>query len=572
MLKDSLIFLISVSLIGFGPVFATPPKQAKLWEPVDWEFQNPGHKGNPFDLVAKATFTHIDTGQKIRTELFYDAADTWKLRFTGTRTGQWRFVTESTDSDLDDLKAQVQVRPNPGVPGFITNFGAKWGRLGTNEAFVPQYVMYCDPDTFYRRPARIDADIREFLVEHGFNGFHIAVVCRWFDLDKTRSNEIAAPDPNPDPRTFEAIELLISKVHAAGGGVHIWAWGDEQRRMTPKRWGLNGKVDGRLQRYICARLGPLPGWSMGYGWDLQEWVRENELRAWHEYMHEHLGWPHFLGGRAPDLTQIYAGLDYSSYQQHRPDYDTYVKAIEQYPDKPTFLEDRFRVRKNVYPKKDYDFEMTRRGLWHSTIAGGAANIWGNLLDPRPDGMSHPYPNKHQIKTWSLFWRSRFRKQMIRDNNLTDGLCLKIPAKLLVFYKEDAGSIKMNLGELRGKIHAVAVDTKSAYREIELTGLKPEPARIFKAPHRSDWAVAVEAAPVRILRDETTVWSVSHNSNEQGISRFFVSPFSQGQFGVSYHEGGLRLTETVPYQIAGAQDNARQFTLQLSDEMLYNLFK
>jgi len=174
MLKDSLIFLISVSLIGFGPVFAAPPKQAKLWEPVDWEFQNPGHKGNPFDLVAKATFTHIDTGQKIRTELFYDAADTWKLRFTGTRTGQWRFVTESTDSDLD------------------------------------------------------------------------------------------------------------------------------------------------------------------------------------------------------------------------------------------------------------------------------------------------------------------------------GHCLKIPAKLLVFYKEDAGSIKMNLGELRGKLHAVAVDTKNPYREIELTGLKPEPARLFKAPHRSDWAIAVEA--------------------------------------------------------------------------------
>jgi hypothetical protein len=492
MLRITHFFCIVVSLTSFAPVLASLPKEAKLWEVVEWKFENPGYKGNPYDLVSEAVFTNKTTGREIKTELFYDRAETWKLRFTGTQAGRWDFVTESADPDLSGLKGRVNIGPNPGVPGFITNYGSKWGRLGIDEAFVPQYVMYCDPDKFGRNPARIDADIREFFVGHGFNGFHIGVLGRWFDLEKTRSNEITSADPNPDPRTFEALELLLSKVHAAGGVVHIWAWGDEQRRMTPKRWGMNGKVDRRLQRYICARLGPLPGWSMGYGFDLQEWVSGKDLKLWHEYMHEHLGWPHYLGGRAPDLTQIYSGLDYSSYQQHRPDYDMYVKAIKQYGDKPTFLEDRFRVRKNVYPEKDYDFEMTRRGLWHSTMAGGAANIWGNLLNPRPDGVSHPYPNKHQILTWSKFWKNRFKKQMVRDNSMTDGVCLKVPGKLLVFYKEDTDSIKMDLGELKGKFDAVAVDTRSPYKEIELTGLKLDTGQIFKAPYRSDWAVAVKA--------------------------------------------------------------------------------
>ena len=483
---------IAFFLTAVVPVFASSPKEAKLWEPVDWKFENRDYEGNPYDLIAGAVFNNKNTGRKIKTELFYDTSNTWKLRFTGTHTGQWDFITQSPDPDLNGLEGRVNILANPGVPGFITNYGSKWGRLGIDEAFVPQYVMYCDPDKFYRNPSRIDADIRQFFVGHGFNGFHIAVLCRWFDLEKTRSNEITAADPNPDPRTFEALELLLSKVHAAGGVVHIWAWGDEQRRMTPKRWGLNGKVDRRLQRYICARLGPLPGWSMGYGFDLQEWVNNKDLELWHEYMHEHLGWPHYLGGRAPDLTQIYDGLDYSSYQQHRPDYDLYVRAIEQYPDKPTFLEDRFRVRKNVYPEKDYDFDMTRRGLWHSTMAGGAANIWGNLLNPRPDGVSHPYPNRHQIHTWSKFWKARFKKQMVRDNSITDGVCLKVPGKLLVFYREDTDSIKMDLGEIKGKYHAVAVDTRTPYKEIELSGLKPEKAQLFRAPHRSDWAIAVEA--------------------------------------------------------------------------------
>jgi len=484
--------ILCILVIGLNSAVAMPTNKAKLWELVEWEFENPGWAGNPFDLIATATFTHEDSGERIETELFYDTGDTWKLRFTGTRTGRWRFTTKSKAPNLDGLQGSVIVLPNPGVPGFITNFGSKWGRLGTEEAFSPQYVMYRSPDAFFNKPGLIDADIQEFLVEHGFNGFHIWVGCRWFDIDKTRSDEITAPDPNPDPRTFEAIELLLKKVHAAGGVVHIWAWGDEQRRMTPAKWGLNGTVDRRLQRYICARLGPLPGWSMGYGWDLQEWVNENDLRTWHEYMHKHMGWPHFLGGRAPDLEQIYDGLDYSSYQQHRPDYDTYVKAIEQFPDKPTFLEDRFRVRKDVYPEKDYDFEMTRRGLWHSTMAGGAANIWGNLLDPRPDGMSHPYPNKQQIHTWSQFWQGRFKKEMVRDNSLTDGVCLKVPAKLLVFYKEDGDSITMNLAELPSGIRAVAVDTRKRYEEVEWTGMKPAPDQVFNAPYRSDWAVAVTA--------------------------------------------------------------------------------
>jgi len=485
-----------ILFIGLTPIPAAAMEEAKLWEPVTWAFRNPGCSGNPYDLAARATFTHESGEETIRTDLFYDGRAIWKLRFTGTRTGQWNYVTKSADPELDGLSGTLNVRPNPGVAGFMTHYGGKWGRLGIDRAFVPQYVMYCDPLTLYRDPDRIDADIDTFFTGHGFNGFHLAVLCRWFDIEKLRYNEIVSPSPNPDPRTFEVLERLIRKVHAAGGVVHLWAWGDQQRRMTPKKWGLNGEVDRRLQRYICARLGPLPGWSMSYGWDLQEWVKERDLRAWHDYMHRHLGWFHFLGGRAPDLTQICDGLDYSSYQQHRPDYDIYVKALDQYPDKPTFLEDRFRVRKNVYPKKDYDFDRVRRGLWHSTMAGGAANIWGNLLNPRSDDMSHPFPNKDQILTWSRFWKDRFRKECVRDRRLTDGVCLKRPGTSLVFYRENADTIRMDLSELRGPIRVVAVDTCRRYEEIEVVGLKAGPDQTFKAPHFSDWAVAVR------VRDST----------------------------------------------------------------------
>ena len=83
--------------------------------------------------------------------------------------------------------------------------------------------------------------------------------------------------------------------------------------------------------------------------------------------------------------------------------------------------------------------------------------------------------------------------------------------------------------------------------------------------------AIEGVPTRLLRNGKTL-SVPHNTDESGIALFHVSPNSQGQFGVSYYgEGGLYMNETTAYQIGGDEDSGRQFTLQLSDEILGFLF-
>jgi hypothetical protein len=487
---------VLVLVSGFAAFAAEGPldRTGKQWAPfVEWGLENATFSGNPYDLIATATFVHRESGKKRTTEMFYAGAKTWKFRFAGTRPGNWIFTTASRDPDLAGKKGTVTIAPNPGVPGFVTNFGSKWGRTGTNRAFVPQFVMYASPDRYYSRPGKIDADIQTFLVDHGFNGFHTPVCGRWFDIHEPRSDRIRSKDPNPDQRTFEALELLITKVHAAGGVVHIWAWGDEQRRWTPARWGKNGKVDKRLQRYTAARLGPLPGWTMGYGFDLWEWVKEKDLREWHRYMHKHLGWLHFLGGRAHKnkLTQIYDGLDYSAYEQHRPDYRRYVETIEKRPGKPSFSEDRFRIRPSKrYRSKDYNMEMTCRGLWHSTMVGGVANIWGHLDRQTGGAGSIPYPRPEWIKTYAVFFENRFVKDLARDNRITDGVCLKRPDnRHYVFYKEDAMSLQMNLSGMAGPQKAVAVDAKKPYAEIDLSALRPA-KQTWTAPHKSDWAIAV----------------------------------------------------------------------------------
>lgn len=344
-----LISIYTLCIMALITVMVSPDtrgyetREGNLWSPyLEWELENPTYSGNPFDLIATVTFIHNSGEEDRKTEMFYDGEDTWKFRFTGTRVGEWTFITSSEDPELDGKRGIVEIGSNPHAQGFLTHFGSKWGWIGTGKAFVPQLLMYESPNHYHNQPEKVEADVQTFMVEHGFTGFHVSsVAAGWFDINLCGKGYDRLPngDPDPDPRTFEALELLITKTYAAGGMVHIWVWGDQSRKQTPNRWGKNGKVDKRLQRYMAARLGPIPGWSMGYGFDLDEWVEPEEVHTWHDYMHEKLGWFHFLGGRpegpneGTDHSEYITWnkpLDYSSYEHHRPNYQVYIAAAEPY--------------------------------------------------------------------------------------------------------------------------------------------------------------------------------------------------------------------------------------------------
>lgn len=466
------------------------------WEPyLQWNLANPTYAGNPYDLVASVTFWHAESGETRTTEMFYAGGAIWSFRFTGTRTGAWTFTTQSADPELSGLAGTVTITPNanPNLPGFVTTAGDKWMQSGTGKVFIPQFVMYGDPVNFAGNPGKIDADIQTFLVEHGFSGFHVQVYCRWFDLNEKGCGSIASADPNPDPRTFEALELVITRTHAAGGVVHLWAWGDDDRGWNPKRWGVNGPQDRRLQRYIAARLGPLPGWTMGYGFDLWEWASEEQITAWHNFLQAHMGWSHPLGARASknELDQLSEALDYAAYEQVRPDYAQYVAAISARPHKPTFSEDRFRIFQDTSLERNFAPEQLHRLMWQSAMAGGVANIWGNLGDGRESGDgSAPFPNAIPIKTYATFFANRFTADVVRCNALTDGMCLQRPTNAhFIFYKEATATLQMNLAGMAGPQRAVAVDTQKPYAELDLGRLNPT-SQTWTAPYVSDWAIAV----------------------------------------------------------------------------------
>lgn len=131
---------------------------------------------------------------------------------------------------------------------------------------------------------------------------------------------------------------------------------------------------------------------------------------------------------------------------------------------------------------------TRRLLWWETMAGGMGGFFGFYPDS-----PHPYPNPEQLRTHYTFWhtKNRFRLDMQRTNSLSSkGPVLAVPSKShYVFYSENIVSMSMDLSAMRGTQPAVAVDTKKEYHEIEIGTLCGK-AHVWKAPYRSDWALAV----------------------------------------------------------------------------------
>ncbi len=472
---------------------ASLDRVATQWAPyVEWSLANPTFDGNPFDLVATARFVHDASGEQRTTEMFYDGEHTWEFRFAGTQTGLWTFTTASEDPDLDARRGRVTVRrnPDPKTTGFLTTQGGKFAvQVGDrDELQAYRFNVFMDRPEFdalnlqaFGDPDLVDAYLADAR-NHGFGVIFLHVNNNWFTLGAKSYTEHDSRDP--DPRTFSILESVIARAHSNGCRVQIWAWGDESRKWTPIGvGGINGVPDRRLQRYICARLGPLPGWTMGYGFDLQEWVSEEQLADWADYMHAHLGWQHLLWGRG----RSNESLDAVSYSG--PGVDTYeqlLETIKSDPDRPHFFEERF-----TYTRWDkYDMATTRRHLWWYALAGGVGSWWGRFPD------SPPYPNPEQLRTVTRFWEGRFLLDMQPANDLTDGLALKsTDSDCCVFYREDADSVRMDLRGVNGPQPAVAVDAKKEYAEIGVGGLTPA-RHSWAAPYRSDWAIAVGRFPDR----------------------------------------------------------------------------
>jgi len=524
------VVVSSLITVGTSTAIGGPfDEQGVLFAPfVEWSQANPSYSGNPFDLEALVTFTHRGTGEEISTPMFYDGNETWKWRFSGTMTGEWNFTTHSDERDLDGISGSVLIAPNPDpeIGGSMISSGSKFVRhVGAGELdpiALQVYMNMREPtksnpgvgkssDAGWNPVRHLEAQgarnnyIRQ-AQQNGMNAIFLQLNGQWFDYDSDlgRTNALGTNNPNPDVRTFRVLEQIIQDAHTKGIQTIIWAWGDEARSWAPSNLlgGQNGEPDRRLQNYIAARLGPVVGWSMGYGFDLFEWADEQELAVWADNIQSRMGWRHMLWGRERAGTSLNAVSN-----DLRPDgdprdefYNIASTEIQNSGQRPVIFERRFAyMRDNVW-----NDETIRRAMWQFTIAGGASGWWG-FYAGTDISVAGPFAAPESFRSHQKFWDDRLLLDMNPHNELTGGeLAFALATDNLtdiVVYQEDSSHVELNLAHLVVPITAIAVDTKKDYSEIPL-GQLDNKNQVWTAPYESDWAIALGTVAMTSEGDTT----------------------------------------------------------------------
>jgi uncharacterized protein DUF5060/uncharacterized protein DUF4038 len=538
----SCLVLTAVATLSDNRVQASAlgKRSAHMWECVEFTLTNPSWSGNPFDLVATATFSHA---QETRTtEMFYAGSDIWKFRFTGTRTGVWRFSTSSSDADLDGHTGLITVTPrvDSRVRGFLTHVGNKYAIMEKDvhhrEGYVYQVFMnqqdyeqqHEHPSRILGHPSRANliADYWKNTRENGFDIYFFAVFYSWFRVGALSIRDFSGSADfdldQPDPALFDILESAIKHAHQRGGRTHIWAWGDNDRKQTPNhlRDGFRGKRHQRLIRYMAARLGPLPGWSMNFGFDTVEMPSaEADTAWWADELNRRMGWPHILTSRGWEDDSFgaysYAGFggnpyDLETTDKGPADYEEIKQHMEAHRGKPSIYEERHTYNRwQCWPhtvRKPGRLNETgcRRLIWWEAMAGGMGGFFGHFSERfnrygpfNPNGLCgyHPDSLKRAFRTHREFWKQgRLKVSMSPDNSRlvsgATGYCLvTADAKHFIFFLEDADAATINLRGMPGSQPVVLVDAKADYNEIH-RGRLGDGIHTIKLGWTSDWALAV----------------------------------------------------------------------------------
>jgi hypothetical protein len=478
--------------------------QVEVYEPyLEFSLVNTSWSGNPYDVEAAATFTFESNPAIQRSiQMFYVGANTWKFRFTGDRIGVWSVETNSADSQLDGYTARVNVTANSNADatGFLVASGNKYARQVNGNSSLKPFI----PNIYYQggllsnwgevphSEAVEDALIAEAL-EHGMNGILISLNHHRFELGAYSYEDHNST--NPDPAFFDIIDRLLEKCRNNDLMLHMWNWGDEARKVTPigLPGGVNGDVDNRATRYMAARWGMHPNWSMSYGFDLHEWASASEVQAWHDYFQARLPHDHLLTARSEASYATPSEMNWYSTDER------FITAQNYYDKTIKYLGDAASSRPMIYERRfaagrdDVWFgDNTRRSLWQFAMAGGASAIYGYFA---ASPLVWDAEDKASFVIAKTFWDNYNRLGFSPDNGLAStGYVLRDGDSHMIVYVQNTNSVVVDLSDLAGATARVTAVNAigSSYSEVDLGNENTSSYVTISLPSTSDWGVAIQS--------------------------------------------------------------------------------
>lgn len=247
-----------------------------------------------------------------------------------------------------------------GVPWSITS------------APYPQFIM--GPLPKFMGTFDVAEFVKEQITQTGFHGVHLPLIGGW------------------DDKVLEFLKLADQENFL----IHFWLYGDRDSGTAPKN--PNSTSAREWQVGIADKLRPYRNWSMGLGYDLQEWApRTDDVGGFVHFWRINLQLDRRFGGRfLPRDRGPYPGQFISVEQQiiTKASMQSRLRTVLD-SKRPMMSSDRFRVRSGFKPK-DWSLGQIPGGITDCLEVGFSA-IWG-YGDQVSDLGSQPWPNKIEMRT------------------------------------------------------------------------------------------------------------------------------------------------------------------------------
>ncbi|HKJ67266.1 MAG TPA: DUF5060 domain-containing protein [bacterium] len=277
------------------------------WKRFEVTMQNSSREGNPFDLEVTGEFTS-PSGRELVQIGFYAGDNTWKIYFMPDETGEWQYVTHSSDPELDGRSGGF-VCVESELEGQLSADGNSWILKGDGGDFP---VIWNPPvgdgmHWGFRGRALSDPSVQEALrfadevVGARLLGFGAVLIVPTGWAEQWPQSAVPYTLGREGEQFFLPFwENLNQKLDAArdrGMGAYLMLYSDDEQ--TPDHFGLTPRSQKELRffRYVIARLACYPHILWDSGIDIGEYRNRAWIDWFAEWFREHDPWEHPVGSR-----------------------------------------------------------------------------------------------------------------------------------------------------------------------------------------------------------------------------------------------------------------------------------
>jgi hypothetical protein len=483
------------------PLFAEAATQVGKWKRFEVAYANSTYSGNPFDLELYGTFTHTATGRTVRQLGFYAGNNTWKIFFMPDREGEWTFVTQSPDADLNNKAGSLSCVAS-GHPGPLVPAGNRW-KLGDSGKFdVPIMI----PTRQWFKSTTTGNGIQEFInwADNTVGARVIGTTLVYFTHPQDAVPYLKGSEGDEfNIAMWDRLNSHYDAMRDKGIGLYIMFYSDDGE--SPNRWGIGEKSaeEIRLLRYAVARFSAYPTVIWDTGIDIHETRSDSWIDWFADWLNQNDPWRHPVGSRffSSFGKQPNSGTFWSDGLVQPPSHSVWVDEWKS-RSVPTIFTDRWR---EDYGHGNFNRDKIRYAVWEMGLVGGSgAYVSGNENGGYlTDTYASDFKAAPDVGYMTKFIRNEvqdFGRLSPHDELITagSGILSAQPGHEYVAYLKSGGSVSLDLRDASGKsLNARWYNPRTGQLQ-SLGSISGGSTHSFNAPDSQDWVLHVvsgDVAPV-----------------------------------------------------------------------------